>query len=81
MKHDNETEEKIVTLECTLAELGYTVKRGQYTNSSLVVSGEILILADEVELMPMSDSFDDWGYRANLLNNGNLVASLNRWTE
>ena len=74
-----ETEEKILTLECVMAELGYRTVRNNLSNTVQVVAGEIRICCDEVELVNQSEKYPDWGYAANLLNNGNFVAGVYRW--
>jgi len=80
MKTDNEIEEKLLTLECVMAELGYRTVRNSLNQSLQVIVGEIRIICDEVELVKMSETYDDFGYIANLLCNGLFIASVNRWT-
>ena len=75
----NETEERILTLECIMAELGYKTVRNTLTDSVQIIVGEIRIIADDVELVLQSENHPDWGYVANLLKNGDFVASVNRW--
>lgn len=72
-------EENILTAECVLAELGYKTVRNTTNDSIQVIVGEVRIICNEVELVPMSQNYDDWGYIANLLSNGKFVASVNRW--
>ena len=72
-------EENILTVECVMAELGYRTVRNSILPSVQVIAGEIRIICDEVELVQQSEKHPEWGYVANLLCNGDFVASVNRW--
>ncbi len=74
-------EEKLLTLECVMADLGYRTVRNTLTNTLQVIVGEIRIICDEVELVMESENNPEWGYIANLLREGDFVASVNRWIQ
>lgn len=71
--------EKIETLECVMAELGYKTYRHFTTKRVQVVVGEVRVICDDVELVQQSEQHSDWGYVANLFLDGRFVASVNRW--
>lgn len=73
-------EEKLLTLECVLAELGYKTVRNTVIKSVQIVIGEVRIICDEVELVYLSETYKEWGYTANILYQGKFIATVNRWT-
>lgn len=78
---ENNLEERLTTVECIMAELGYDTVRSPIIGSVQVIIGEVRILADDVELVLMSENNPTWGYRANLLCRDTFVASVNRWID
>lgn len=74
----DDVEERLVTLECTLAELGYATVRNGFGTLQVIV-GEIRIICDQLELTHQSEKHPDWGHVASLFLGGRFVASVNRW--
>lgn len=74
----DDVEERLVTLECTLAEFGYkTVRSG--TGSMIVEAGEIRIICDQVEVEHHAENHPDWGHVVSLFLERRYVGSVHRW--
>lgn len=74
---NDEIEEKLLTAECVLSELGYKTVRS--LDALQVIIGEANIFLDEVRLSLNAEGFPSWGYVASMYIRGVFVGNLSRW--